>query len=320
MDLLSISRQVFQDEIDALIKTKSLLNSEFEDAVRLIANSHKVIIAGVGKSGIIGKKIAATFSSVGVSSVFLHPVDALHGDIGIVQEGDVAILLSKSGNTEELVKFIPFIKMRNAKIIAIVGNKDSYLSRHADISLDGSVEKEACPFNLAPTSSTTVALAIGDALAVCTMKLRNFTMEEFSKLHPLGQIGRTVTLKVKDVMHTGEKIPRVAIDSDFKTAIIEMSKKPLGCVVVTNDNFDLFGMLTDGDIRRTLSNVDDLRGISVSEIMTKKPVTVGDEAFLVEALALMENRTSQINVLPVVDRANKVIGIIRLHDIVQSTT
>ncbi len=316
-EILIIAKQTFDSEIKSLEDARTRLDENFANAVNLIANSHKIIVSGVGKSGIVAKKIAATFSSIGISSVFLHPVEALHGDIGLVQKGDVAILLSKSGNTEELVKLIPFLKMRSAHIISITGNINSYLARHSDAILDGSVDKEACPFNLAPTSSTTVALVLGDSLAVCSMLLKKLTLEDFSKLHPLGQIGRTITLKVKDVMHQGKELPIIPITSTFKEALIEMSHKPLGCVCICNDDYNLLGIITDGDIRRLLSKYDNLKDIVVENVMTRNPICIDEDELLISALATMENRTSQINVLPVVEN-NKLIGLIRLHDIVKS--
>lgn len=316
-DILEIANRVFDDEISELKKVQSKLDNSFAKAVELIVNSHKVILSGVGKSGIIARKIAATFSSIGISSIFLHPVEALHGDIGTVQKGDVAILLSKSGNTEELIRLIPYLKMRSAHIVSITGNTNSYLSRHSDATLDGSVEKEACPFNLAPTSSTSAALLLGDALAVAAMKTKGLSLEDFSKLHPLGQIGRTITLKVKDIMHSGEALPIIPLKATFKEALIEMSRKPLGCVFICDDDNNLLGIITDGDVRRLINLHDNLLEIIVEDVMTKNPITIDEEALLLSALATMENRQSQINVLPVVAE-RKIIGLIRLHDIVKS--
>ncbi len=316
--ILAEAQRVFDEEIQAMEKVKTFLDDQFANAVSLVANAHKIVVTGVGKSGNIGNKISATLSSIGVSSVFLHPVDALHGDIGIVQEGDVAILLSKSGGTEELVRFIPYLKMRKAKIIAIVGNMESYLARAADIALNATVEKEACPFNLAPTTSTTVALALGDALAVAVMKVRGVTQEDFSRLHPSGQIGRNITLQVKDVMHSKEKTPKISPDADMRSLILEMSNKSLGCVCVCDKNDFLIGLVTDGDIRRIFQNVKDLDSVSIEEIMTKSPVKVKEHSYLAEALSLMENRKSQISVLPVVSDEGKCVGVIRIHDIISS--
>lgn len=319
IDVLAIAREVFENEISELKNVCSKLDENFVRAVEFISQANKIVFSGVGKSGIIAKKIAATFSSFGISSMFLHPVEALHGDIGAVQQGDVAILLSKSGNTEELIRLVPYLKMRSAYIISITGNLNSYLARHSDAVLNGQVSREACPFNLAPTSSTTAALVIGDALAVVTMKMKNVTLEDFSRLHPLGQIGRSITLKVKDVMHTGDNLPIIKLNSTFKEALIEMSRKPLGCVCICDDDMNLLGIITDGDVRRLLNKYDNLKDIIVSEVMTRQPVVIDEDSLLLSALALMENRQSQINVLPVV-KSNKLIGLIRLHDIIKSAS
>ena len=336
MTIIEKAKQVIAIEIAALERISARLDENFINAIELIAktvgktmvndkninhlslttnNYNKIIVSGVGKSGIIGQKIAATFSSIGVSSVFLHPVEALHGDIGMVQKDDVVILLSKSGNTEELVRLIPYLKMRSAKIISIVGKPTSFLATNSDITLDASVETEACPFNLAPTASTTVALSIGDALAVCLMHERKFTLEDFSRLHPLGQIGRTTTLTVKDVMHSIDDIAVAPSHTVFKDALIKMSQKNFGCICITNEENQLLGILTDGDVRRVLQSFDDVLNLELNQLMTKNPVIVRSTAPLIEALALMENRTNQISVLPVVD--DKILlGLIRIHDII----
>ncbi|MBQ6268638.1 MAG: KpsF/GutQ family sugar-phosphate isomerase [Bacteroidetes bacterium] len=317
-NILKIANQVFIDEISALERTQSLINHNFESAVDILANSNKIIVSGVGKSGIIAQKIAATLSSIGISAVFLHPVEALHGDIGMVQKGDVALLISKSGNTEELIRTLPYLKMRSAHIISIVGNLNSHLATNSDIVLDGSVMKEACPFNLAPTTSTTAALVIGDALAVSLMYKKNVTLEDFSRLHPLGQIGKSVRLMVRDVMHKLQDIAIVAKNTPFKDVLIEMTKKPFGCCCCIDEESKLLGIITDGDVRRILQKYDDIRGLIMDDVMTKNPIIIGEQAYLVEALALMENRGSkQISVLPVVCD-NKLIGLIRIHDIINN--
>lgn len=318
IELIDICKNVLRQEINALESTYNKVGNNFAEAVQLICNSNKVIVSGVGKSGIIGKKISATFSSIGISSVFLHPVEALHGDIGMVQDDDVVILLSKSGTTDEIIRFLPYIKMRSAKIISILGNTKSFIARHSEIVLDASVEKEACPFNLAPTTSSTVALAIGDALAIASMKFKNVTLEDFSRLHPLGQIGRNITVKVKDIMHTNENLPLISTYAPFKNAIIEITNKDLGCVCVVDEEQNLIGLITDGDVRRVLQNSDDLRELNVSSVMTRNPITIKPEAFLGEALKVMENRTSEINVLPVIEDNKKLVGLIRLHDIIRT--
>ncbi|MFP4369072.1 MAG: SIS domain-containing protein [Candidatus Kapaibacterium sp.] len=316
-ELIDTGREVIREEIKALGHMAGLLNSDFAEAARLVSDSNKLIVTGIGKSGLVGKKIAATFSSFGISAVYLHPVEALHGDIGLVQKNDAALLLSKSGSTDELVKFIPYLKMRQAKIISIVGNINSFLSRAADITLNAYVEKEACPFNLAPTTSSTAALAMGDALAIAVMKLKGITLEDFARLHPLGQIGRNITIQVRDIMHTNSNMPKVDIDCSFREALIEITNKGLGCACIL-DGDKLKGIITDGDVRRLLQIREDLTDLKVSEIMTKDPITVSEFAYLGEALALMENRKSQINVLPVVNNLGRCTGLIRLHDIIRS--
>ncbi len=320
IELIEIGKDVIAQEIAALEVARNFINDDFAESVRLICDAHKVIVAGVGKSGIIGKKIAATLSSIGISAVFLHPVEALHGDIGMVQKDDVVILLSKSGTTDEIIRFLPFIKMRSAKIISILGNTKSYIARHSDIVLNGSVKAEACPFNLAPTTSSTVAVAIGDALAICAMKLMNVTLEDFSRLHPLGQIGRNISVKVKDVMHINDSMPMIDATASFRDAIIEITNKDLGCVCVVNSDIQLLGLITDGDVRRILQKSEDIRGIKVKNVMTQNPITINAESFLGEALKVMENRESEINVLPVIDEDNKLTGLIRLHDIIRTGT
>ena len=309
---------IFDIEIASLILAKSKINGNYQIAAQLIANSNKVILSGIGKSGLIAKKIAATLSSYNISAVFLHPVEALHGDIGIIQHNDVVILLSKSGSTEEVVRLVPFIKSRNAKIISIITNTKSFLGHNSDIVLEASIEREACPFDVAPTSSTTVALVIGDALAISAALIKGVTLQDFSKTHPLGTIGKTISLQVKDIMHTNSNIPLINESTFFKDAIIEISKKKLGCVLVIDNFGELLGIITDGDVRRTLQKYDEIKNIKVIDIMNPNPVTIKQDIYLDVALSIMENRDSQINVLPVVDDGNKPIGVVRLHDIMLS--
>ncbi len=316
--VIEIGRAVFQNEISALQAAMEIIDEKFNNAAKAIAKSDKIIISGVGKSGLIGKKIAATFSSIGKPAYFMHPVDALHGDIGIIQAGDTVILLSKSGSTDEIVRLMPYIKSRSAFTIALVSDTDSYLAINSDICLYLPIESEACPLNIVPTSSTTSALAMGDALAVAVMNIQNITLEDFSMQHPLGQIGRNITLKVKDIMHSGDKIPKVLSGSSFKNAIITMSDKKLGCVCICDENDVLCGLITDGDVRRTLQKYDNIGELKVEDIMTLSPSFITSELFLGEALAVMSNRDSQISVLPVLDNTHKVLGVIRVHDIVRS--
>ncbi len=318
-EIIGFAKEAIQKEIDALAKVKDSLSTSFVDAINLILSARKIIVSGIGKSGIIGRKIAGTLLSIGYPAVFMHSVDALHGDIGIVGEGDLAILLSKSGSTDELVTLVPYLKNRGAKIISIVGNENSYLAKNSDVAIIAKVEHEACPLDIVPTSSAIVALAIGDALAVTLMKIRNYTREDFARQHPLGQLGRNLILRVEDVMHKGESLPKVTTDASFKEAVIEITNKKLGCVCIVDSNGYLRGIITDGDVRRTLQKNDNIKNLSVLDVMTPNPIVTYPNSLLGEALALMEQRESQINVLPVVDSHNKCIGVIRLHDIVRSS-
>ncbi len=316
--LLSEIKRTFKEEIKAIETAYERIDNSYTDAVEIISKANKIVLTGVGKSGLIAKKIAATFSSIGISSVFLHPVEALHGDIGIVQKGDAAILISKSGGTKELVKLVPYLKMQSAQIISIVGNMNSFLAANSDIVLDGSVNREACPHNLVPTSSTTVALVIGDALAVAAMKKRNVTIENFARLHPLGQIGRNITVRIKDIMHKGQAMPTIKTGSKILDAILIISEKGLGCVCVTDDDNNLLGLITDGDLRRALQKNIDIRDAKVDSVMTANPITCQDNAFLGEVLAIMEQRPSQLSVMPVVNADKLLCGVVRIHDIILS--
>jgi arabinose-5-phosphate isomerase len=318
-ELLDFAKETLQIEIDSLIQLKNSLDDNFIRAVELILSAKKIIVSGIGKSGIIGRKIAGTFLSIGLPCVFMHSVDALHGDIGIVSEGDLTILLSKSGSTEEIVQLVPFLKNRGAKIISIVGSENSYLAKESDIAIIARVEREACPLNIVPTSSAMVALAVGDALAACIMKLKNLTIEDFSRQHPLGQLGRNLILRVEDIMHKGESLPLISPENTFREAVIEITNKKLGCVCVVDHDKHLLGIITDGDVRRTLQKFENIDKLKVSDIMTRNPVKIHYSQLLGEALALMEQRESQINVLPVVDESNICVGVIRLHDIVRSS-
>ncbi|MCL5991620.1 MAG: KpsF/GutQ family sugar-phosphate isomerase [Bacteroidetes bacterium] len=317
-ELLAEVSRIFDLNISSLILAKSNITAEYAKAVGILSKSKKIIVTGVGKSGLVAKKIAATLSSIGFKSFFLHPVEALHGDIGLVENGDCCILLSKSGTSEDIIRLIPYLKSRNVKLIAIVGNSNSFLAYNSDVIINGAVEKEACPYNVTPTTSTLTALAIGDALAISLMLHNNIKITDFAKNHPLGQIGKNLTLKVKDLMHKGLALPIIKSKSLFKDSIIEISNKKLGCICVIDDNQKLIGIITDGDVRRMLQEFDDIRNLKVDDVMTKDPVTVGTDAFLNEALSIMEQRDSQINVLPVVDADKKCVGVIRVHDIIRS--
>lgn len=313
--------ELLKQEADAIIKTANQLQPEgIERAVELLANCRgKVVLIGVGKSGIIAQKIAATLTSTGTSAVFLHPSDALHGDIGIVAEADVAVILSNSGETDELIAMLPYLKCRQIPIIAIVGRLRSTLAYNADVSLNAAVDREACPFNLVPTSSTTVALAIGDALAIALMHVKGLTPEAFAYNHPAGRLGKRLTLRVRDLMHAGAKNPVVAPEAAWIEVLSAISEGGLGAVNVVDDLGCLVGIITDGDLRRLLQKIkhQELETLTAEAIATANPIAIAPDILAYHALELMENRPSQISILPVVEE-RRCIGLIRLHDIVRS--
>ncbi len=318
MDLVSVAKRVFNDEINSLALVRENIGEEINSAIDILKHSTKVLVFGIGKSGNIARKIAHTFSSIGVPAFFIHPVEALHGDIGVIKKGDAAILISKSGSTEDIVKIIPFLRKREVKVISLVGNMESYIARMSDAVLNTTIDKEACPVNLAPMTSTTAALVYGDALAVCLMELNGFKLEDFAFNHPHGQIGRNTTLHVSDVMHKGDTLPLVEYTDSFKDALIEISQKGLGCVCVVGKDDKLVGIITDGDVRRILQMYDDLKGLSVQDVMTKNPISVKPDVFLGVALSIMEERVSQISVLPVKNESGSCVGLVRIHDIIGS--
>lgn len=298
-----------------------LKRTEVEKAIEILAECRgKVILLGVGKSGNIAHKIAATLTSTGTVAVYLHPSDALHGGLGIVAREDVVIAISNSGETDEMLAMLPFLKHRQVPIIAVVGNLRSTLARRADVVLDASVDQEACPLNLAPTTSTTVALAIGDALAMTLMRVKRLTPEDFAANHPAGRIGKRLMIKVSDLMHCDPHNPTVSTTAPLLEVVQAISKGGLGAVSVVDNVGRLAGIITDGDLRRTLqrSKLTDLETLHSSAIMTRNPVVTTPDALAYAALQLMEDRPSQISVLPVVDKEGRCVGLLRLHDIVRS--
>src|SRR5215217_47565 len=321
-DHLSDIQQLLRIESEAIAQTATRLDrGQVQQVVELLANCKgKVVILGVGKSGIIGQKIAATLTSTGTAALYLHPSDALHGGLGIVREEDVVIVLSNSGETDEIIAMLPYLKSRDVPIIAIVGNTNSTLARRADAMLDASVAKEACPLNLAPTTSTTVALAIGDALAMTVMKVKGLTTDDFAVNHPAGQLGKRLTLRVADLMHRYGQNPTIHVGSSWVEVVRAISKGGLGAVCVIEKGGLLAGIITDGDLRRAIeqTSYESLAQLRCDDFMTRQPVVVTPELLAFDALRLMENRPSQISVLPVTDQDGKCVGLIRLHDIVRS--
>lgn len=313
-DLIAHARAALDIEAQAVQALGQRLDHNFETAIGLLlACTGRAILIGVGKSGLIAKKIAATLASTGTPSFFIHATEASHGDLGMITASDVVIALSNSGQTEELVAVLPAIARRGAKIIAMTGKLDSELARQADVVLDCSVEKEACPLNLAPTASTTAALALGDALAVVLLKARGFSEEDFAMSHPGGSLGRKLLTHVRDVMRKGERIPMVPPSANISTAILEITKKGLGMTAVVDGQKKLLGIFTDGDLRRLIEQGQDLRGLLVSEVMTTNPKRIGPDRLAVEAVHLME--VGHISQVVVTDEQQIVVGAMNFHDL-----
>lgn len=308
-------------ESEAIAQTATRLKAEeIERVVKLLAGCKgKIVILGVGKSGIIAEKIAATMTSTGTGALHLHPSDALHGGIGIINADDVVMILSNSGETDEIIEMLPYLKRREVPIIALVGNLNSTLAHRADAVIDGSVDQEACPLNLAPTTSTTVALALGDALALTLMQVKGLTPDDFAINHPGGQLGKRLTLTVADLMHSGAHNPTIALESVWLEVVKGISAGGLGAVNVVDGAGVLAGIITDGDLRRAIERLDHaaLAKLQGDEIMTRNPTVANPELLAYDALRLMEDRPSQISVLPVVDGEGVCVGLIRLHDIVR---
>jgi arabinose-5-phosphate isomerase len=314
-DLIAAGRSWMETEAQAIACAALRIDDQFVAAVRLIEeHAGKIVVTGLGKSGFVAQKLAATMCSTGTPAVFLHPVDALHGDVGIYAAGDPTIVLSKSGTTQELLRLIPVLRGLNSPLIGIIGNRTSPLGREMDIVLDASVRVEADPYNLAPTASAAVATALGDALALAVRQARNLTPGDFAQLHPAGQLGRNLRSTVRQVMHGGDEVAWASAESSMKSVILAMSRYPLGAACVRADDGELQGVITDGDLRRALQMNDDIREVKAGDLMTIRPVTVSPEATLQDALRLMEDRPSQISVLPVVE-GNRCVGLVRLHDL-----
>jgi len=311
------AKRVIQIERKALNEIEKRLNGKFSEAVELIYKCKgRVIVTGIGKSGIIAQKIVATLNSTGTPAIFLHSADSIHGDLGMIKEGDVVIGISKSGDTIELINLFTAIKNFNVKIISIVGDLDSQLNELSDIVIDASIKQEACPYNLAPTTSTTVALVLGDALAISLLRKKDFTKEEFAMLHPGGVLGRKLLLRVNDLMIRNSEIPKVKESTTFKDFVFEISSKRLGCTCVVDSKGKLKGVITDGDIRRLLQNNDQVSDIKAKDIMNRSPKTINDKMLGETALELMEKYS--ITQLIITDKKKEPIGIVHLHDLVKA--
>lgn len=317
--MLENARNVLKMEADAILELIPRINGQFTAAVELIlACPGRTVITGMGKSGIIGRKMAATLASTGTPSFYLHPAEGIHGDLGMVTADDVVIALSNSGETGEILHILPSLRRIGAKVIAMVGNPNSSLGKNADVVLDVGVSKEACPLGLAPTSSTTAALAFGDALAVALLSKRKFTADQFAVFHPGGSLGRKLLMTVADVMHSGDDNPLVKGDMKVQDALFVITDKGLGAVSVVDDDNKMIGVLTDGDIRRGLSQGFSFLTRPVTELMTKSPKTITQDKLAAEALHLMEsNKPRPITVLPVIDAEKHVIGLLHMTDLVR---
>lgn len=312
-EIKHIGLKTIDAELVAIKDLKSQISNDFANAVKLILSSEgRVIVTGIGKSANIAMKIVATFNSTGTPSIFMHAADALHGDLGIIQKDDVIICISNSGNTPEIKVLAPLIKLRGNKIVAFTGNVTSFLAKKSDFIINTSVQKEACPNNLAPTSSTTAQLVMGDALAIALLECRGFTLEDFGKYHPGGAIGKKIYLRVSDLFSVNQ-VPKVNKDDDIKSIIMEISSKRLGATAVMN-NGSLIGIITDGDLRRMLEKSQDIKGFIAEDIMTPNPRTIDKNTHVADALSIM--RKENITQLLVVDGTNYV-GVIHLHDILR---
>ncbi len=315
-EIIEKGKEVIRIEAESVANLIERVGKDFADAVEIIYKSKgRVILTGMGKSGLIARKIVATMNSTGTAAIYLHPTDALHGDLGMVRKEDVVIIISKSGTTDELIRLFQMFKRLGVKIIAMSGNKDSDLAVESDIFLNISVKEEACPHDLAPTSSTTATLAMGDALSVALLEKRNFTLNDFAFLHPGGSLGKRLSLKIKEIMISGEGVPIVKENAEFKDVIFEMTSKRLGTTSVVDANGKLKGVITDGDLRRLLERSMNINGLTAKDVMSKNPKVLQAEYLASFALQQMENH--HITTLIIIDEKNNPIGIVHLHDLIK---
>lgn len=313
---LAAARAAMEIESASVARAACRLDGALIRAVDVIlAHPGKVVVTGIGKSGHIARKTVATLCSTGTAAVFLHPAEAVHGDLGIYTPGDPTVMISKDGTSAELLALVPLLREFQSPLIGILGNRTSALAAQLDVLLDASVEREADPNNLAPTASATTAMALGDALAIALMRARNFTPEEFGRFHPGGQLGRNLRLGVREAMHPLAEIAVVGPAASLKDVILAMTDCPWGAAAVVSAAGLLEGLITEGDLRRALTTHDDIRGLQAGSVMTRSPVSIGPDATLAEALEKMEHRARQISVLPVVDESGRALGLLRIHDI-----
>lgn len=315
--LIETARRTIDMEIAAVEQLKARIDERFVRACELILQCEgRVVVVGMGKSGHVGRKIAATLASTGTPAFFVHPAEASHGDMGMITKEDVVLALSNSGTTNEIVTLLPLIKRQGITLISMTGNPQSVLATSAAVNLDASVSTEACPLNLAPTSSTTAALVLGDALAIALLEARGFTAEDFAFSHPGGALGRRLLLKVENVMHAGDSLPQVQSGTSLREALLEMTRKGLGMTVVTREDGSVAGIFTDGDLRRTLDKGVDVRQASIDQVMTAGGKTVTAEMLAAEALRIMED--NKINSLVVVDSQHRPVGALNMHDLLRA--
>lgn len=316
-DLIQSAHRTIRLELEAVEGLLAHINADFVRACEMIlASKGRVVVVGMGKSGHIGNKIAATLASTGTTAFFVHPAEASHGDMGMITRDDIILALSNSGSTAEIVTLLPLIKRLGIQLISLTGNPDSPLAKAAEVNLDARVAHEACPLNLAPTSSTTAALVLGDALAIALLEARGFTAEDFAFSHPGGALGRRLLLKVENVMHAGDELPQVVRGTLLKDALMEMTRKGLGMTVVLEDDGRLAGIFTDGDLRRTLDRTIDVHSAHIEEVMTPHGKTARAEMLAAEALKIMEDH--KISALVVVDKDDRPVGALNMHDLLRA--
>jgi arabinose-5-phosphate isomerase len=312
---LALGRDVLATEAAAISALSERLGAQFLAAARTLFDCHgRVVVTGIGKSGHIARKIAATLASTGTPAFFVHAAEASHGDLGMITAEDVVLLLSNSGETDELVTLLPHLKRQGARLIALTGNEQSSLAQSADVHLDASVDTEACPLGLAPTASTTAALALGDALALTLLDARGFSVEDFARAHPGGSLGRRLLTRVQDVMRSGADVPAVRVEATLADAVLEISGKGMGMTAVVDDERRVEGIFTDGDLRRCLARVRDFRAERVAELMTRQPRTIGPERLAIDCVELMETGP-KVTQLLVVDAERRLVGALHLHDL-----